>query len=428
MSDLLRLRSLLMPFTALHRLLGRDPSPITDELIDAAVAEQLAETNDLDWKRELPPTKGLSLTDFPKDVASMANSGGGVIVYGVEEQGKRATGRRDVGELTENHERTLRAAAYGAISPPVSIGIDAVGVAGNRAVVVLVPPSVDGPHLIFRDQFFGAPLRNDADTEWMNERQIEAAYRARLDERRRSAAALAQLYDETASSWLETQRALLIAVGRPRIPLAVTKRIERAGARSVFTDARKLASQFGDDTGIHPLDNVANNPRPGLRRWVAINTATTEKTEWRAAWASLHLDGAVSMAATVGGHRRYDGVVLRDSQVDSSAIETAVVDFMALIRVWRHELGTDEYEVRVGIEWQSPKPLLMQTVDGSGHPYDGTSLPLKRYVPIEATVDAAADQGAFRRRIYEIAEDSVNQGGISTVRTIDFPEPDDGPA
>lgn len=182
MSDLLRLRSLLMPFTALHRLLGRDPSPITDELIDAAVAEQLAETNDLDWKRELPPTKGLSLTDFPKDVASMANSGGGVIVYGVEEQGKRATGRRDVGELTENHERTLRAAAYGAISPPVFIGIDAVGVAGNRAVVVLVPPSVDGPHLIFRDQFFGAPLRNDADTEWMNERQIEAAYRARLDE------------------------------------------------------------------------------------------------------------------------------------------------------------------------------------------------------------------------------------------------------
>lgn len=262
----------------------------------------------------------------------------------------------------------------------------------------------------------------------MNERQIEAAYRARLDERRRLAAALAQLYDETASSWLETQRALLIAVGRPRIPLAVTKRINREGARSVFTDARKLASQFSDDTGIHPLDNVANNPRPGLRRWVAINTATTEKTEWRAAWASVHLDGAVSMAATVGGHRRYDGVVLRDSQVDSSAIETAVVDFMALIRVWSHELGTAEYEVRIGIEWQSPKPLLMQTVDGSGHPYDGTSLPLKRYAPIEASVDASADDRAFRRRIYEIAEDSVNQGGISTLRTLDSPELDDGPA
>ncbi|NKF31748.1 ATP-binding protein, partial [Pseudomonas sp. BGM005] len=132
----------------------------------------MAEADDLDWKRDLPPTKGLSATDFPKDVAAMANSGGGVIVYGVEEEQKRAIARRDVGELSENHERTLRAAAYGAITPPVFVASHTFENAGKRGVAVVVPASVDGPHLIFKEKFFGAPLRNDADTEWMKEREI----------------------------------------------------------------------------------------------------------------------------------------------------------------------------------------------------------------------------------------------------------------
>jgi Schlafen, AlbA_2 len=97
-----------MDFTALHRLLGRPPGPLTDEMIDEAVSQGVAETDDLDCKSSLPPASGLPQTDFPKDIAAMANSGGGVIAYGVTEQGKQATGRTDTGELTEGHERSLR--------------------------------------------------------------------------------------------------------------------------------------------------------------------------------------------------------------------------------------------------------------------------------------------------------------------------------
>jgi hypothetical protein len=79
-----------MDFTALHRLLGRPPGPLTDEMIDEAVSQGVAETDDLDWKSSLPPAGGLPQTDFPKDIAAMANSGGGVIAYGVTEQGKQA--------------------------------------------------------------------------------------------------------------------------------------------------------------------------------------------------------------------------------------------------------------------------------------------------------------------------------------------------
>ena len=59
----------------------------------------VVETDDLDWKSELPSAKGLSATDYPKDIAAMANSGGGLIVYGVKESQKAATERQDVGEL-----------------------------------------------------------------------------------------------------------------------------------------------------------------------------------------------------------------------------------------------------------------------------------------------------------------------------------------
>lgn len=55
-----------MSFTALHRVLGRGPGPLTDELLDSAVAAGATESDDLDWKSELPPQKGLPQTDFPK--------------------------------------------------------------------------------------------------------------------------------------------------------------------------------------------------------------------------------------------------------------------------------------------------------------------------------------------------------------------------
>ncbi|WP_231914455.1 ATP-binding protein [Rhodococcus sp. LB1] len=69
-----------MDFTAIHRILGQQPGPITDEMIDAVVENGLKETDDLDWKSELPPAKGLPQMDYPKDIAAMANSGGGTIV------------------------------------------------------------------------------------------------------------------------------------------------------------------------------------------------------------------------------------------------------------------------------------------------------------------------------------------------------------
>jgi len=412
-----------MLFSTLHRLLGVLPGPITNDMVDAAVAVGIAETDDLDWKSELPPTKALVDSDFPKDIAAMANSGGGVIVYGVEEVQKHAAARIDCGPLDETHERALRAVAWSAISPPVfGLEIHRVGEPGNRAVAIVIPHSVDGPHLIYRNHFFGAPIRNDADTAWMKEREIEAQYRARFDDRRQTNSDLRELYAEATVNWFDSDRATLIAVARPRVLSNGAIRPTRETARGTAVEAERLGLAFAPH-GIHPLASVARNLRPGLRRWNAINAQTGEKTRWKAANAALHHDGTVSLGFAVGGHRAPDGRYADGDRIDSAAIECAVADLMALIRVVSREVGTTEYEVLVGVEWRGPRALVIHTVDQSGHRYDGTSIPLLRYSPVSATVAADASDADYRQRVFEIAEDCINQGGISNVRMIVTSDP-----
>lgn len=410
-----------MVFTTLHRLLGLGPGPITDELLDAAITARLPESDDLEWKSQLPPTKGLADDDFPKDIAALANSGGGLIVYGVKEDEKKPTGRKDTGELDENHERTLRAAAWGAITPPVfGLGIHRIGDEGNRAVAVEVPASTEGPHLLFKNHFFGAPIRNDADTEWMRERQIEAAYRARLEDRRRATEALAALYDEAATNWSLRDGAWLVAVAQPRLQVTGVERPSRAEAVAIFNKAAQLGKVY-DGGGVHPIAVTEwMNPRPGLRRWVAANVAGSGLA-WRASWASIHHDGSVSLATRVGGHRINANEFAENFVVTARAIESAVADFMGMTRSAAERFGAGEYDVQVGIESSSPAELVIQTVDQYGQAYQDSSTPLKRFFPVTVSVYTEVPPGDYFWQVHDLAKDCVNQGGITELSGISPP-------
>ncbi len=415
-----------MTFTALHRAVGAEPGPLSDDLLNRAVASGVTESSDLDWKSELPPAKGLAQTDFPKDVAAMANSGGGVIVFGVRESQKAAVSRADVGVFDENYERSLRSVAITAISPPIfGLKVHYLGSEGERAVIVEVPASVDGPHLIYKNEYFGAPVRNDSDTVWMKERQIEAMYRARFDERRHATEALDALFVEAATGRNSETRAWLIAVAHPRLP-ALRTCLTRDDARQVLSETVGLALVYAARSGTHPLESVDRlNPRPGLRRWVAVNTATEGRSVWKESWISIHHDGSVTLAAAVGGHPSRGGESLEGRQIRSAAVECAIADLMALIRTTAEATSNNEYDIRVGIEWRGDTPLTILTTDSMGFDYDGTSIPLHRYTPVETTVNALESSEDFYWHVHDLAEDCLNQGGISNVQMIHPPTRDD---
>ena len=349
----------------------------------------------------------------------MANSGGGLIVYGVRESQKAATERADVGEFDEAYERSLRSAAITAITPPVfGLNVHHLGVPGNRAVAVEVPASVDGPHLIYKNDYFGAPVRNDSDTVWMKERQIEAMYRARFDERRHAAEALGALFAEAAAGRDDAERAWLIAIAHPRVP-RFRDRLTREGARAVLNKAESLTLTYAGRDKLHPLESMdRDNPRPGLRRWVAANTATDEALVWAESWGSIHHDGSVTIATAVGGHPAGGGEHFEGWQVQSSAIECAIADFMALIRATAAATDNDEYDVRVGISWAGGQPLRILTKNNFGLTYGAASTPLHSYTPVETTVNATEPDLDYHWHVYDLARDCVNQGGVANVLMI----------
>lgn len=414
-----------MQFTPLHRLLGRTPMPLSDEMIEEAIRQGIAETDGLDWKSRLPPAKGMAETDYPKDVAAMANSGGGMIVYGIREKDKKATGREDTGELVERFEQTLRSVAVTSIHPPVfGLEIVQLGEEGNRCVAVVVPASVDGPHLIYRGEYFGAPIRNNADTVWMKERDVEAAYRRRFDERRYANEALGRLYDELAVVPHGEDRAWLIAVGRPRITPVTAARPTAAEARQLFDVASRHALRYAAFRGtrrfemIRPFEVVYYlNPRPGFRRWVALRSQSAEDDlPWLDARMSICHDGSVAVAFSIGGHK--DG---RDSQrypweFDSATVEATIADFMGLLRAVSEHFGPVDYEVRIGIEHGGRERMIMLTRDNMGAVYREASVPMTRYTPVEATVEAGSDDSEYMHQVRTIIEDCVNQGGVSYLR------------
>ena len=73
----------------IHAQLFFTPTELTHEMIVRAVESAVQETDDLDWKQALPVDADKKLKEFAKDVAAMANTNGGVIVYGVREDDQR---------------------------------------------------------------------------------------------------------------------------------------------------------------------------------------------------------------------------------------------------------------------------------------------------------------------------------------------------
>jgi hypothetical protein len=255
----------------------------------------------------------------------------------------------------------------------------------------------------------------------MKERQIEAMYRAQFDERRHATEALDNLYTEAAAGRDTDRRAWLIGVACPRVA-RFRDHLTREDAREIMSKTGNLTLSLASRAtlGIHPLESVErSNLRPGLRRWVAVNTATDERSLWRESWASIHHDGSVSLATAVGGHRMSSDGYFEGRQVQSATIDCAVADLMALTRITAEATGNDEYEVRVGIDWTGTEPLMILTTDNQGFTYEGVSTPLHRYTPVEMTVNATGPGADFHQRVHDLAQgrNRCSAGGCTQPRS-----------
>jgi hypothetical protein len=414
-------------------------------MVTQAVAQRVRENEDLDWKQELAwnkeqpaPIKAKKKLEFAKDVAAMANTRGGLIVFGVRDENEEAA------ELTGlvNDERTrqsLRAAAWHVRPLVDGLLIEALdGEDGAPGLIaVFVPPSPDAPHLVGERNEMGVPYRYGTDTNWMSEGQLERAYRDRFSRRADDRAALSGLMDGLIPE-IDLEKGIWVAVvARPVAPLPLLSGPpEREQATMTVNNASRLASEmFGREQGRSPMldlitPDAVNNPRNGLRRWVMRSNHYSddphELVDW--AWVELHHDGSVALA--IGMARALDRVEL---PVDSSVVwpvwirivDSVIAEAVALVSAHVRGLGgVGTILTRAALlrRQNAREPLVAIDNESAGWRQSSFfsrvpgSRALREPVAVEAEFSADDDVDALRGVARQLADDLNQQFGIRSSR------------
>ncbi|MDD3524572.1 MAG: ATP-binding protein [Candidatus Cloacimonetes bacterium] len=142
--------------------LPNDLSSITQAHIEQLVADQVREGPHLDFKRDLPTAwNDAAKHEFLADTTAFANSGGGDLIFGIDEDGQ-AQASSVMPQVITNVDQEIRRLQDFLLNlaeprlPGVKIQAVQVSVAGTdgHVVVVRIPQSWAGPHRVKTNQHF----------------------------------------------------------------------------------------------------------------------------------------------------------------------------------------------------------------------------------------------------------------------------------
>lgn len=416
-------------FTPIHRALGLEPGNISIDLFKQAVEHSVEETGDLDWKRvAYDSRKPRWDEEAAKDIAAMANSGGGWIVFGIEEDGDKNTASAIVPiSWTATDQQRILKAAYAKIGPPV-VGLEFHEVpcdneGGGSVVVMRVPDYADAPHFAKKgDDAFVAPRRNGPHTMYMSDREIERGFRERfqhVDDQER----LLQDRYERACEGLSPEDGVFLAVAA--IPY------EAVSAQGPSSKQRVL--EYVSNSHMPELHRQASGHswwtlgeiKKGLRQWVLRNN----RSSWGKFRHCLYDDATVlaSYRVTLEGSS-YSVKTAIDEDLRnhclSEDIEAAIIDFLTLLRSHAQERKAfGGFRIRAGLVGHSQLPIYIRATENYGNrPLDVEySEPIVRFQPITTEFDPLADADELVPIINDLALDIINQGGVQYLQVMAVP-------
>lgn len=417
-------------WSRIHAELGVPPSELTYDMIVRAVERGVMESDDLDWKQALPVDVDKKQKEFAKDVAAMANTGGGLIIYGVREDKERAVEITPVSTAERERER-LRALATRHVRPLIG-GIEIVPLSADEddddgIIAVFVPASPDAPHVIGERNEMGVPFRHGAHTEWMSEYQIERAYRDRFSRQAGETEAMAALLTEVAGQLDLAKSVWLVVIGRPLSPQpAVMSRPDRSHVDNVLTDTHRISVQIEPTLPAHGhvLEAIGDdgrlNPRIGLRRWVArSNNAASPGTLTDFVHIELHHDGTSVTAVAIAEwavRAGFEGV----HPVPVQTLQFAVVEAVALATTHARRRGHTSQLLLQASLLKPENELPFAAVDNPRvgsitlntlEIVPGSRAP-KRITPVHTELSSVAEPDEHRAGVRQLCEDLVHQFGV----------------
>ncbi|MGJ3510132.1 AlbA family DNA-binding domain-containing protein [Enemella sp. A6] len=387
----------------------------------------MTEQADLDWKREDYNKRDPNyLDEAAKDIAAMANSGGGWIVLGIDEDG--GDGATEILPLvwSPSSQQRLLDVAYTRIGPPV-VGLEFFPVAHGDGHVVLIhiPDSPDAPHFARQGKnALIAPLRNGPHTVFMSDREIERGFRERFQRASERERQLHTAFEQAAQGLNPDQGVCLVIAALPvRSFRAAPPMTENTAYQFVHPTVPPGLLQ---PTATTPYASGAAVVRKGLRQW-RIRSSEGSAFPYR---KSLHDDGAVLAGYRLGaltdderGAQYYP--VGQPNHCRSVDVESALVDFMATLRDYSTERQINSgYRVRAGLLGNPDKPVYIRTTDPRIrdllNPEDAVE-PIHHFQPVTIDLDPLATVDSFLPDLNQFARDIVNQGGVLRLQRIAEP-------
>lgn len=150
----------------------RDP----DAIVKTILGSTLPESSSLDYKRDLPGSDRAN-RKFAELVASFANSKGGTVVFGVEEQQGLPAQVPGLNANLDEEILGLQSTLASRITPRIEqVSILPAEWNGKSFILVQVVDSSNKPHLVGTSGF---PERGSAGLTWMDVEQVRRAFLAR---------------------------------------------------------------------------------------------------------------------------------------------------------------------------------------------------------------------------------------------------------
>lgn len=166
----------------LDAVLGAPVDELGASDIEVLAGNRVREAFDLDFKGTLYGNSDKERRDLCGDVAALANTSGGVIIVGVEEDEQAVAAATPGVELGDSERNRMLQTLASGVAPLPALDVISVPSADDPArgwFVLAVPRSTRAPHAVLVNEGFRFPVRNGTTIRYLSEPEVAARYRQR---------------------------------------------------------------------------------------------------------------------------------------------------------------------------------------------------------------------------------------------------------
>jgi Schlafen, AlbA_2 len=379
----------------IETLLGTSLDAIRHSHLASLVTGKVSETFDVDFKGTLYGKLDDDKRNLAGDVAALANTAGGILVLGIEEDKQARAAAAPGVPISDAEIRRMHQIVASLVAPLPAFDILAVpepGKTDHGFLVVAVPPSPFAPHAVLAGVGLRFPRRNGTTTRYLSEPEVATAYRERFARAEGQAVRAGKIEEAAMGRLKRADDHIWILVSLvPGVP-----------GEMLIDQASLTAIQA--EVGRSPFPTVMPTSFSWYRVEVAprrILLSGSPDSTWLTGWlaADLHSDGAGAFAMNsigIGGRGpATDGAEDVATLHDEQAVNAIVSGLRFLGRHARDRAGASG-DALIHVKIQADPGRAVRLGAGTRGFGDHMGRPLRvpaRTAEAAAQLDALADEG-----------------------------------